>query len=54
MSRYLISLLFGVKMHDPLAFAICPLVLLIAAGLAAAMPAARASRTDAAVTLREE
>lgn len=54
MSRYLGSLLFGVSTHDALAFVVCPAVLLFAAILAAAIPAARASRTDAAMTLRAE
>lgn len=54
LSRFLRSLLFGVTTHDTLAYAICPIVLLTAALLAAALPGFRASRTDPAVTLREE
>ena len=54
LSRFLSSLLFGVTVHDGLAFAVCPAVLLLAAVVASAMPAWRASRTDAAMTLRQE
>jgi predicted permease len=54
MSRYLESLLFGVTAHDPPAFAVLPIVLLGTALIAAAIPGWRASRTDPAITLREE
>jgi predicted permease len=54
MSRFLESLLFGVATYDIAAFAVCPSVLLAAALLAAIVPALRASRTDPALTLREE
>ena len=53
-SRFLNSLLFGVTTHDPLAFTLSPLVLLIAATLAAALPAARVLRTDPALSLRQD
>ena len=52
-TRFLRALLFGVTHHDPIAFAVCPVVLLIAALMAASVPAMLASRTDPAVTLRE-
>lgn len=52
LSRFLGSLLFGITTHDTVAFVVCPLVLLVAAVVAAAIPAMRASRTDAAMTLR--
>ena len=54
LSRFLSSLLFGVTTHDPLAFVLCPVILLLAAVLAAVIPASRVSRTDAAMTLRQE
>ncbi len=54
LSRFLGSLLYGVTTHDAIAFVGCPVVLLLAAVIAAAVPALRASRTDAAMTLREE
>jgi predicted lysophospholipase L1 biosynthesis ABC-type transport system permease subunit len=54
LSHFLQSLLFGVTAHDTVAFAIFPVVLLVAAVLAAWIPASRASRIDPALTLREE
>jgi predicted permease len=52
-TRILRALLFGVTHHDPLAFAVCPALLLAAALMAACVPAILASRTDPAETLRE-
>lgn len=46
------GLLFGVTHTDPVVLAGAALVLLTAAGVAAWLPARRASRTDAAVSLR--
>ena len=54
LSRFLQALLFGVTAHDAVVFTVCPAVLLAAAILAAAVPGLRASRTDPALTLREE
>jgi len=54
LSRFLHTLLFGVTTHDTLAFVLCPSVLLMAAALAAVVPAVRASHTDPALTLRQE
>jgi ABC-type antimicrobial peptide transport system permease subunit len=54
LSRFLASMLFGITTHDPVAFAICPSVLLVAALLAAAIPGRRAAQTDPALTLRED
>jgi putative ABC transport system permease protein len=54
LSRYLQSLLFGVTVHDAVTFVLCPAILLSAAVLAAAVPGWRASRTDPALTLRED
>lgn len=47
------GLLFGVAHTDPAALVTASLVLLAAAGVAAWLPARRASRVDAAVSLRE-
>ncbi len=54
LSRFLRSLLFGIGTNDSLTLLVCPAVLMVAAMLAAAIPGVRASRTDPAVTLREE
>ena len=52
--RYLAPLLYGVETHDPVTFAIVP-VLLIAVTLAASwIPAARATRVDPIDTLRHQ
>jgi putative ABC transport system permease protein len=48
------SLLFEVTPHDLSVFAAIPALLMAVAVLAAAVPAARAARIDAAVALREE
>jgi len=47
------SLLFDVAPTDPAAFGTAALVLLGSAGVAAWLPARRASRLDAAISLRE-
>ncbi len=48
------SLLFGVGQFDPLTFVATPVVLVLAALLAAYVPARRASRIDPAMALRTE
>jgi putative ABC transport system permease protein len=48
------SLLFEVTPHDASVFAAIPALLMAVAVLAAAVPAARAARIDAAIALREE
>ena len=53
-TRWLGSLLFGVKPLDPLTFAIVPIGLLIVALMACAIPVRRALGVDPAVTLHEE
>jgi hypothetical protein len=53
-TRVLRSLLFEVAPADPRTFVVVPLLVLLTATLAAWMPAARASRADAAEVLRAE
>jgi ABC-type antimicrobial peptide transport system permease subunit len=53
-ARILASLLFGVTAHDPLVFAVVPIVLIGLALVSVSLPARRASRLDPAVTLRHE
>ncbi|MBM3760198.1 MAG: ABC transporter permease [Acidobacteria bacterium] len=54
LSRYLKSLVFGITIHDPLAFTLSPAILILAATIAASIPAIRATRTDPALTLRQD
>jgi cell division protein FtsX len=51
-SRFMSSMLFGVRAHDPLVFIAAPLVLTFVALTATWVPAARASRIDALHALR--
>ena len=53
LSRALRGLLFGVAPGDPVVLALAALLLLGTAGVAAWLPARRAGRVDAAVSLRE-
>jgi hypothetical protein len=48
------NLLFGVTPLDPVAFALAPAILLIAALAACLGPALRAAATDPAMTLRAQ
>ena len=52
--RFVASLLYGVKPHDAAPLAIAAVVLGIAAGVAAYLPAHRAARLDPMAALREE
>jgi ABC-type antimicrobial peptide transport system permease subunit len=52
--RLLTGLLFGVKPTDPLAILVTVAILLATSALATWGPARKASRVDAAVTLRHE
>jgi ABC-type lipoprotein release transport system permease subunit len=54
MSRWLSSLLFGVKSWDPLVFSAVPILLLLVALAAVWAPARRASRVDPIKALRYE
>ena len=47
------GLLFGVAPADPVTIGVAALALIVTAGFAAWLPARRASRVDAAVSLRE-
>jgi len=52
--RVLSSEIYGVSTHDPLTFAIVPLILALTAGAASFIPALRISRIQPADTLRSE
>jgi putative ABC transport system permease protein len=54
LTRYLASLLFGVKPGDPLTMALASALALATAALASYLPARRASRLDPMAALREE
>lgn len=54
LSQYLNSLIFGITIHDPLAFTLSPLMLFVAATLAATWPALLALHTNPALTLRHD
>jgi putative ABC transport system permease protein len=54
LTRLMRTLLYGISASDPLAFSAGVIVLLSVAGIASVIPAARASRVDPAVALREE
>ena len=53
-TRFLASLLYGVRADDPVSLIGAPLLLLAAAGLALAKPARDAITVDPAITLRDE
>ena len=53
-TRYLSSLLYGVQTHDVQTFVLVPLIVVVAAVLAAYVPALRATRVDPIEVLRHE
>jgi putative ABC transport system permease protein len=53
-SQVLSSMLFGLSAHDPVAFILVPLFLLVVALVASYLPARRAMRVDPMVALRHE
>jgi predicted permease len=53
-SAYLQSLIYGIPIHDPLSFALSPLILMATALAAAAAPALRAVRHDPVSALRQD
>jgi ABC-type antimicrobial peptide transport system permease subunit len=50
----LTGLLYGVRVTDPLTFALVPASLAVVAFVAAALPARRATRVDPVVAMRAE
>jgi putative ABC transport system permease protein len=54
MTRFMKSLLFGVRPIDPVTFAAAPLLLIVFALLASCIPARRAAKVDPMVALRYE
>ena len=53
-TRLMSDLLFGVRVSDPLTFAIVPTVLIVVALGACSVPSRRAVKTDPLVALRHE
>ena len=54
LTRFLASFLYGVSPTDPLTFGGVTLLLALVAGVAALVPAVRASRLDPLVALRDQ
>ena len=54
LARVLSGLLFGVRPHDPVVFAIVPAILMVIAVVSVWLPARRATRIDPLMTLRSE
>jgi ABC-type antimicrobial peptide transport system permease subunit len=54
LARFMTTVVFGISAHDPLTFAVVPLVLAVVAGTAALIPAARAAAIDPMRALRDD
>jgi ABC-type antimicrobial peptide transport system permease subunit len=54
LTRFIESILFGVKSRDPVVFSVVPVMLIIVALAAVWLPAARASRVNPLDSLRYE
>lgn len=54
LSRVLSSLIYGVSVHDPATFLLAPLILLVPAAIAAALPARRATKVNPAEVMRAD
>ena len=54
LAKAMASILYGVRVFDPLTFVAVPLLLLLAAGIASLLPAWKASRVDPIAALRAE
>jgi putative ABC transport system permease protein len=54
LTRFMSSMLYGVQPHDPWAFALAAVFVLVTAALAAYIPVRRAARLDPMVALRSE
>jgi ABC-type antimicrobial peptide transport system permease subunit len=54
LARFMTALVFGVTPHDPMTFAVVPLLLAAVAATAALVPGLRAARVDPMRALRED
>jgi putative ABC transport system permease protein len=54
LARFMTALVFDISAHDPLTFALVPLVLATVAGIASFIPARRAAATDPMDALRQD
>jgi putative ABC transport system permease protein len=54
LSRYMTSLLFGIRPTDPMVYVVVSLILIFVAMLASYLPARRAAKIDPLIALRDE
>jgi predicted lysophospholipase L1 biosynthesis ABC-type transport system permease subunit len=52
LARQVSTLLFGISVHDPISFGLVPVLLLVTAALASALPARRATKVDPVSVLK--